>query len=679
MLVASLALLAVDPWGVGLPSLQYGDAKEAPEGEQAVGEDQLLQMARAASHPEEMSRGDLAQAGGGLNAMSTQLIQQRRQPSRGGRAMGNGAAHSNRQHGPMQPRNNHGSRAQGDSVLSREMEKVDAYVKTQHNGVVTGIPRHASSGGGQRTDHRAMATRDADARVPARHDEESKGWQATRNADARVPARHDEESKGWQRYGQMNDRGRHPAPRVRQAPRRRMPASPNADEFGEHDRSRTQRHVRTKSPRYSMSVGEAEFRVQPPPAEEQRAEKPADGPDGVASNKAEAGAGSKAEAPKEKPHYENAGGKDHEPPPLGTMNHPWPGDDGADQPNDVDNTYADLRVQPPPAEEQRAEKPADGPDAVAANKAVGAEAGAESEAEAPKEKPHYENAGGKDHEPPPLGTMNHPWPGDDVADKQENADVLDASAHTSTSNASLETSGMDMIVKEAQAADAALAELTAGARNVSIANVSGAAFARDDVAPVALDETKRSSSQANTGVFAGAAPVAAEKLAPEEPAPSCPRCGQHNEATPNCCSIGGAWEGRCDEGGTHTWHDGYRACLGVAVAPSPVASPSPAAASDEPVASPSPSAIVPSPGPQSIGGAQPFGNDGAAPTFMFDGGKWKQEGSGAERAPDQSAAGPGPGQVHSHNASASRLAVNLKQTVQAAPKPWYQRFGPFRE
>ena len=572
MLVASLALLAVDPWGVGLPSLQYGDAKEAPEGEQAVGEDQLLQMARAASHPEEMSRGDLAQAGGGLNAMSTQLIQQRRQPSRGGRAMGNGAAHSNRQHGPMQPRNNHGSRAQGDSVLSREMEKVDAYVKTQHNGVVTGIPRHASSGGGQRTDHRAMATRDADARVPARHDEES---------------------KGWQRYGQMNDRGRHPAPRVRQAPRRRMPASPNADEFGEHDRSRTQRHVRTKSPRYSMSVGEAEFRVQPPPAEEQRAEKPADGPDGVASNKAEAGAG--------------------------------------------------------------------------------------SEAEAPKEKPHYENAGGKDHEPPPLGTMNHPWPGDDVADKQENADVLDASAHTSTSNASLETSGMDMIVKEAQAADAALAELTAGARNVSIANVSGAAFARDDVAPVALDETKRSSSQANTGVFAGAAPVAAEKLAPEEPAPSCPRCGQHNEATPNCCSIGGAWEGRCDEGGTHTWHDGYRACLGVAVAPSPVASPSPAAASDEPVASPSPSAIVPSPGPQSIGGAQPFGNDGAAPTFMFDGGKWKQEGSGAERAPDQSAAGPGPGQVHSHNASASRLAVNLKQTVQAAPKPWYQRFGPFRE
>ena len=123
MLVASLALLAVDPWGVGVPSLQYGDAKEAPEGEQAVGEDQLLQMARAASHPEEMSGGDLAQAGGGLNAMSTQLIQERRQPSRGGRAMGAGAAHSNRQHGPMQPRNNHGSRAQGDSVLSREMER----------------------------------------------------------------------------------------------------------------------------------------------------------------------------------------------------------------------------------------------------------------------------------------------------------------------------------------------------------------------------------------------------------------------------------------------------------------------------------------------------------------------------------------------------------------------------
>ena len=57
------------------------------------------------------------------------------------------------------------------------------------------------------------------------------------------------------------------------------------------------------------------------------------------------------------------------------------------------------------------------------------------------------------------------------------------------------------VAQEAQAADAALAELTAGARNVSIANVSGAAFARDDVAPVALEETKRSSSRANTGVF----------------------------------------------------------------------------------------------------------------------------------------------------------------------------------
>ena len=43
--------------------------------------------------------------------------------------------------------------------------------------------------------------------------------------------------------------------------------------------------------------------------------------------------------------------------------------------------------------------------------------------------------------------------------------------------------------------------------------------------------------------------------------PTCDKCGQHNSASPNCCSIGGSWEGLCDESDKQfTWHAGFQVC-----------------------------------------------------------------------------------------------------------------------
>ena len=41
---------------------------------------------------------------------------------------------------------------------------------------------------------------------------------------------------------------------------------------------------------------------------------------------------------------------------------------------------------------------------------------------------------------------------------------------------------------------------------------------------------------------------------------TCAKCGQKNAAALNCCSGGGAWEGLCEEGGEHDWHEGFQAC-----------------------------------------------------------------------------------------------------------------------
>ena len=45
---------------------------------------------------------------------------------------------------------------------------------------------------------------------------------------------------------------------------------------------------------------------------------------------------------------------------------------------------------------------------------------------------------------------------------------------------------------------------------------------------------------------------------------ACSLCGVPDEGAPNCCSKGGAWDGKCTnelkDGGEHTWREGYRSC-----------------------------------------------------------------------------------------------------------------------
>ena len=50
----------------------------------------------------------------------------------------------------------------------------------------------------------------------------------------------------------------------------------------------------------------------------------------------------------------------------------------------------------------------------------------------------------------------------------------------------------------------------------------------------------------------------------------CPTCGFGN-GVPNCCSHGGAWAGSCtvteEDGGEHTWEEGFNACFGTPLPP----------------------------------------------------------------------------------------------------------------
>ena len=48
---------------------------------------------------------------------------------------------------------------------------------------------------------------------------------------------------------------------------------------------------------------------------------------------------------------------------------------------------------------------------------------------------------------------------------------------------------------------------------------------------------------------------------------TCTRCGTNTaqpcvelHCRPNCCSDGGSWENMCNEGGQHTWHEGFQSC-----------------------------------------------------------------------------------------------------------------------
>lgn len=48
---------------------------------------------------------------------------------------------------------------------------------------------------------------------------------------------------------------------------------------------------------------------------------------------------------------------------------------------------------------------------------------------------------------------------------------------------------------------------------------------------------------------------------------TCARCVQHNLASPNCCSVGGAWESHCEQDGPHSWAEGFRVCNSSLVVP----------------------------------------------------------------------------------------------------------------
>eukprot|EP00908_Phaeocystis_cordata_P023028 Transcript_5458.p1 GENE.Transcript_5458~~Transcript_5458.p1 ORF type:complete len:444 (+),score=90.30 Transcript_5458:42-1334(+) len=51
-------------------------------------------------------------------------------------------------------------------------------------------------------------------------------------------------------------------------------------------------------------------------------------------------------------------------------------------------------------------------------------------------------------------------------------------------------------------------------------------------------------------------PHAALSIAPS----ACDKCTERFGRPPNCCFTGGAWEGKCDVGGEHTWQEGHLAC-----------------------------------------------------------------------------------------------------------------------
>ena len=42
----------------------------------------------------------------------------------------------------------------------------------------------------------------------------------------------------------------------------------------------------------------------------------------------------------------------------------------------------------------------------------------------------------------------------------------------------------------------------------------------------------------------------------------CSKCGEREGSGSNCCFDGGAWEGMCEEGGQHTYSEGFQACNG---------------------------------------------------------------------------------------------------------------------
>ena len=50
---------------------------------------------------------------------------------------------------------------------------------------------------------------------------------------------------------------------------------------------------------------------------------------------------------------------------------------------------------------------------------------------------------------------------------------------------------------------------------------------------------------------------------PRDASLSCSACGTNGAGESNCCSSGGAWQGKCGNGAEHTWQAGFDACNGA--------------------------------------------------------------------------------------------------------------------
>jgi hypothetical protein len=103
-------------------------------------------------------------------------------------------------------------------------------------------------------------------------------------------------------------------------------------------------------------------------------------------------------------------------------------------------------------------------------------------------------------------------------------------------------------VAAAQAAEAAAAAAAATAE----ANAAAVGEERQRVQEAAADQTHPAAGRE------------AEEGNARDASLTCDACGTNGAGAPNCCSSGGAWQGKCGDGAEHSWQAGFDACIGAA-------------------------------------------------------------------------------------------------------------------
>ena len=56
----------------------------------------------------------------------------------------------------------------------------------------------------------------------------------------------------------------------------------------------------------------------------------------------------------------------------------------------------------------------------------------------------------------------------------------------------------------------------------------------------------------------------AEEANTQDASLTCDACGENGAGESNCCSSGGAWQGKCGDGAEHSWQAGFNVCNGAA-------------------------------------------------------------------------------------------------------------------